>query len=248
MKRVRIQKYLSDIGFCSRREAEQFIRGGHITVNGKKAELGDKISGQEKIVINGKPLRRMKPPQKKVIAFYKPVGVDCILTPNPWGKTLVDYDFGPERVFPIGRLDQDSHGLLLLTNDGPLGNRLATPTAEYPEEYLVCFKGEVTPQALERITKGVAHRGKQIVPHRVEQEADGRLKFVLHGGRSKHIRKMCEAAGLHVEDLLRSRIGTIGLEELQSGQWRLLNEEEFQQLQGEKVAPRRRRIIVGRRK
>ena len=139
---MRLHKFLSDVGFCSKRQGEKFIRAGKILVNGKKATFGDTVSGNEDIVIDGQTLQVKKSPKKKVLAFYKPKGVECSLSPNPAVKTLLDFDFGADRVFPIGRLDRDSHGLLLLTNDGVLGNRLAQPSSKHEEEYLVVKKGE----------------------------------------------------------------------------------------------------------
>ncbi len=212
------------------------IRAGKILVNGKTASVGDEVSGKEDIIIDGQTLLVKKSPEKKVLAFYKPRGVECSLSAVHAAKTLLDFDFGADRVFPIGRLDSESHGLLLLTNDGALGNRLAQPGPEHEEEYLVAVKGEVTSEMLARLARGVVLERKKTAPCRVEQLADKRLRFILHDGRNRQIRKMCEAVGLHVEDLLRVRIGAIELDKLAEGEWRALNDAEFQALKKEEEA------------
>jgi pseudouridine synthase len=227
---MRIQRFLSSVGFCSKRQGEKFIRAGKILVNGEKATLGDEVSGDEDIVIDGQALLVKKSPQKKVVVFYKPKGVECSLSLHRAEKTLLDFDFGADRVFPIGRLDKDSHGLLLLTNDGDLGNRLAKPSAEHEEEYVVVVKGEVTSEILVRLAQGISLEKKTTVPRRVERIDHNMLRFVLHDGRNRQIRKMCEAVGLHVDDLMRVRVGKILLQELKEGEWRVLNDEEFQAL------------------
>ncbi len=230
---MRLQRFLSNVGFCSKRQAEKYIRAGKILVNGKTAVIGDEVSGNEDIVIDGQPLLIKKSPQKKVLVFYKPKGVECSLTSYGDVKTLLDFDFGADRVFPIGRLDKDSHGLLLLTNDGALGNSLAKPSLEHEEEYVVAVKGEITPGVLAQLAQGISLEKKKTVPCRVEQIEDKRLRFILHDGRNRQIRKMCEAAGLQVDDLMRVRVGRIVLQELKEGEWRVLNDAEFQALKKE---------------
>jgi pseudouridine synthase len=231
---MRLQRFLSNVGFCSKRHAEKYIRAGKILINGKTAIVGDEVSGSEDIVIDGQPLLAKKSPEKKVLVFYKPKGVECSLTSYGEAKTLLDFDFGADRVFPIGRLDRDSHGLLLLTNDGALGNSLAQPSLEHEEEYVVVVKGEVTSGVLVQLAQGIPHEKKRTVPCRVEQIEGDTLRFILHDGRNRQVRKMCEAAGLQVDDLMRVRIGKIVLQELKEGEWRVLNDAEFQALKKEK--------------
>lgn len=227
---MRVQKYLSDLGFCSRKQAENLIRQGKIIVNGKKTLLGDKVSGDETIVIDGQALLRKKTPEKKVLVFYKPKGVGCTLSARPAMKTLLDFDFGPDRVFPVGSLDIDSHGLLLLTNDGELGNRLAHPSSEHEEEYLVTVNGSITAEIIDIFRQGVMLERKRTAQCSVEQAGDNVLRFVLHEGRNRQIRKMCNAVGMKVLDLQRIRIGTIVLEELLPGNWKVLDATEFKRL------------------
>ncbi len=230
---MRLHKFLSNVGFCSKRQGEKLIRAGKILVNGKRATVGDKVSGNEDIVIDGKTLQIKKSPKKKVLVFHKPRGVECSLSPNHEVKTLLNFDFGADRIFPIGRLDKDSHGLLLLTNDGVLGNRLAQPSSEHEEEYVLVVKGEVTSEIIGQLVHGIMLEKKRTAPCRVEQIEDNMLRFILHDGRNKQIRKMCETVGLHIHDLKRVRIGNILLQELKEGEWRILSDTEFQVLKQE---------------
>jgi pseudouridine synthase len=227
---MRLQRFLSNVGFCSKRQGEKYIRAGKILVNGKKATLGDKVSGNEDIVIDGQTLLVKKSPEKKVLAFYKPKGVECSLTPNGDVKTLLNFDFGVDRVFPVGRLDKESHGLLLLTNDGVLGNRLARPSFEHEEEFLLVAKGEITSELVFQLSQGIKLGKKKTAPCHVEQTEDNMLRFILHDGRNRQIRMMCEKVGLQVNDLMRIRVGKISLQELRTGEWRILKDTEFQEL------------------
>jgi pseudouridine synthase len=227
---MRLQKFLSDVGFCSRRQAEEFIRAGKILVNGQNATLGDKVSGNEDIVIDGRKLQAKKSPKKKVMVFYKPKGVECTLSQGRDEKTLLDFDFGPDRVFPIGRLGKEYHGLLLLTNDGGLGNRLARPSFEREEEYLVVVKGEITSKIIVQLAQGDMLDKKKTAPCRVEQVGDNELRFILYDGRDRKIRKMCEAVGLQILDLVHIRVGNVLLQELKQGMWRVLTDAELQGL------------------
>ncbi len=231
---MRIQKYLSDVGFCSRRQAEDFIRDGKILINDKKAVLGDKISGDDKIIIDGQELQIKKVPKKKVLVFHKPKGVECTLSPGHEIKTLLDFDFGPDRVFPIGFLDKDAHGLLLLTNDGDLGNKLTHPSSEHEEEYIVSVKGKITDAIIDNLEQGVIREGKKNVPCQVEQIGDDVLRLILNKGRNRKIRKMFDTYDLQIIDLQRIRVDEILLKELISGDWRILNDTDFEELKKEK--------------
>ena len=231
---IRLQRFLSNVGFCSKRQAEKYIRTGEIYIDGKLAVIGDEVSGNENIVIHRQTLLVKKSPPKKVVIFYKPKGVECSLSAFSEGKTLLHFDFGADRIFPIGRLDKDSHGLLLLTNDGVLGNRLANSSSGLEEEYIVVVKEEITPDIIVRLEQGISLEKKKPVSCRVEQIGYNTLRFILCGGRNRQIRKMCEVVGLRVYDLMRVRIGKILLQELKEGEWRVLNDAEFQTLKTEK--------------
>jgi len=227
---MRLQRFLSNVGFCSKRQGEKYIRAGKIFINGKKATMGDKVSGNEDIVIDGQKLLIKKPPLKKVLAFYKPKGVECSLTANGDAKTLLNFDFGADRVFPVGRLDKDARGLLLLTNDGVLGNRLAKPSLEHEEEFLLVVSGKVTSQIVLELSQGIMLGKNKTAPCRVEKIEDNMLRFILHDGRNKQIRRMCEKVGLQINDLMRVRVGKILLQELKAGEWRILENVELQEL------------------
>ncbi|MEE4240846.1 MAG: pseudouridine synthase [Desulfopila sp.] len=246
---MRLQRFLSDVGFCSRREAEELIAAGKIRIDGKKAILGDKVKGQESIVVDGKPLPASSPSVKKVIAFHKPLGVECTMQKSPWLKTLMDFDFGPDRVFPVGSLEKDAHGLLLLTNDGKLGNILAMPDTAREEEYIVMVKEPLVPEKLAQLKEGITLKNKEFTLHKVTMEKENVFQCVLRGGKPKYIRKICSAFDLEVVDLQRTRIGSIRLGEILPGQWSSLNEKDLQSLK-ESNAPKtrepQRRIIKKR--
>ena len=237
-KIMRLQRFLSSVGFCSKRQGEKFLRAGKILVNGRTAVLGDTVSGDEDIAVDGQRISVKQSPGRKVLIFHKPRGVECSLTVNGSTKTLLDFEFGADRVFPVGRLDKDSHGLLLLTNDGALGNRLARPSCEHEEEYLLVVRGEITPEVLARFCQGVSEGEKKTVPFRVLQEEVHTLRVVLHEGRTRLLRKMCAAAGLQVDDLLRVRVGRIVLQGLGEGEWTALDDAGFQELAGKKSQSR----------
>lgn len=227
---MRLQKYLSEVGFCSRRDAEDLIRAGKIVVDGIVATLGDKATGKEKIVIDGKELEAKDLPKRKVLAFFKPSGVECTLAVINGMKTLLDFDFGPDRVFPIGYLDRDSSGLLLLTNDGNLGNKLAQPSQGDENEYLMVVENDITQATIVQLSKKIMEAHKPPMPCTIEDEGGNRFQLVIKNGKAKQIRKVCVEAGLEISDLLRIRIGDLSLEDLEVGAWRILTEAELKLL------------------
>ncbi len=231
MEETRIQKYLSQHGVCSRREAEDLIKKGGIKVNGEVITLGRKITVSDKIEINGKSLQ-VKKPKKIIIAFHKPKKVECTLKKMPSMRTLADYIFSGGRVFPIGRLDTDSRGLLLLTNDGDLANQLMHPRYRQEKEYLVTVGQKLTVGVLKILGSGIEIEGKKTQKCEVEQIVSSVFRIVLKEGRSRQIRKMCAKCGMKVLDLIRIRIKNIHLGELPEGKYRILSEEEVRGLRG----------------
>lgn len=227
---MRVQKFLSQQGVCSRREAESMIHNGAILINGEVATLGDKVDGSELIMINGKKLE-IRDPEKIVLAWNKPIGVEVTFDNAHGGKTLKSFDFGPERVVPVGRLDKDSHGLLLLTNDGELCNFLAHPRYEHSKEYIVTVDKSLFPVEIEKLGNGSLRVGdKKVKPCVVEQLGPKQFKIILEEGRNRQIRKMCEACRLNVIDLFRTRVKTTEIGKLTSGEWRKLSEKEVGEL------------------
>ncbi len=227
---IRLQKFLSQQGVCSRREAEAMIVARKILINGTIATLGDQVDGTETILISGKKLT-VRNPEKIVLAWNKPIGVEVTFDNSHGGKTLKSFDFGPERVVPVGRLDKDSHGLLLLTNDGELCNFLAHPRYEHSKEYVVTVDKSLFSVEIEKLGNGsIRLNDKKVKPCVVEQMKSNKFKIILEEGRNRQIRKMCEACHLNVIDLFRTRVKSIEIGNLQSGEWRKLTEKEVEQL------------------
>jgi len=228
---VRLQKFLSGQGICSRREAEAFIEKGKISVNGKKATLGDKVTGEETIVFNGAEISVRRNIPSIVLAWHKPHHVEVTFHNEHGGKTLNDFDFGPERVVPIGRLDKDSHGLILLTNDGDLGNQIAHPSFSHEKEYVVVVDTPLTPVILKKLSSGTLEvNDERVQPCEVHQMKEHVFRIILKEGKNRQIRRMCEACDLKVKELLRVRVNNIWLNELPEGRWRKLTPEEVQSL------------------
>ena len=226
----RLQKILSAYGLCSRRTAETWLTAGRITVNGKPANLGDRADpDKDDIRVDGRPL---KGPQKRTyLMLNKPRGYVTTLSDEKGRKTVADLVQGcGARVWPVGRLDLDSEGLLILTDDGELTQRLLHPSHEGGKEYLVWVKGDI-PAALPVLRGPMALDGVPLSPAQVERAGEGILSVTIHEGRNRQVRRMCEAAGLHVTRLKRIAEGALRLGTLKPGQWRYLTGEETAYLQ-----------------
>ena len=227
--KMRIQKLLSSRGVCSRRGAEALILAGRVAVNGMTAGLGDSADPDtDTVTLDGKPLPASE--KRLYIMLHKPRGFVTTLSDEkgrPNAAQLVA-DCGT-RVYPIGRLDMDSEGLLLFTNDGAFANKLAHPSHEVDKIYRVFVTGD-TPEALERVKHPITLDGYRIKPPKVIQEAPGRLRITIHEGRNRQVRRMCAAAGMHVTRLIRIGEGNLRLGDLPRGKWRELTEEEIKQL------------------
>ena len=233
--RERLQKLLSQAGIASRRQAEAMITAGRVAVNGEVVtELGSKADpDQDMIVVDGRPL--MVTAVKRYILLYKPSGYMTTLK-DPEGRPLViDLLKGiGERVYPVGRLDYNSEGLLLLTNDGDWANRLAHPRYEIDKEYHVRVQGQVTPEQVDRLGAGVTLEDGRTAPATVmmlkESEHNTWISVTIHEGRYRQVRRMCEAVGLSVVRLRRNRYGFLNLAGLKPGEFRELTAEEAQRL------------------
>ena len=230
----RLQKLLSAAGVCSRRRAEEYITAGRVTVNGRPASLGERADpDRDEIALDGQPVVRSQ--TRTVLMLYKPRGVVTTLSDEKGRRTVADLVKGcPARVWPVGRLDLDSEGLLLLTDDGDLTNALIHPRHEVEKEYLVWVTGCTEPglRALARPMKldGQALRPAQVAVLRREGERTV-LSVVIHEGKNRQIRRMCAACGMTVRRLKRVREGSLTLDRtLAPGQWRPLTPAETARL------------------
>ena len=225
MPLMRLQKFLSIAGFCSRRKGEEYIKEGLVKVNGKTVlELGTKVDPQnDRIEVNG---TLVQADQKPVyIALNKP-GEYVTSCDHPGEKIVLDLVDIPERIYPVGRLDKDSTGLLLLTNDGRLHHRLSHPSFDHEKEYEVTVASQITDGALRSLEKGLPLMGTKTRPAKVKRLSSKRFRIVLKEGRNRQIRRMVGKVGGRVIGLKRIRISNIKLGRLSEGSWRYLGEKE----------------------
>lgn len=237
---VRLNKYLSEAGVCSRREADRLIEEGKVTVNGKMAESGMRVTDAMKIAVEGRLCRR---DQKMVLlAFHKPAGVVCT-TDKRWGDTTIeDVLQYPARVFSIGRLDKDSEGLLLMTNNGDILNKIMRAGNYHEKEYLVTVDKPVTEAFLAQMAAGgIPVQETYTRPCKIEKIGKYRFRIILTQGLNRQIRRMCEYCGYHVRRLIRVRIMNIRLGTLPCGKYRDVTEKEmetlYEMLKGSRNAP-----------
>ena len=229
----RLQKILSAAGVTSRRGAEQYLLAGRVTVNGRAASLGDKADPErDDIRVDGKPLRHGE--ARTYLMLNKPRGYVTTLSAEKGRKTVADLVKGcPARVWPVGRLDLDSEGLLLLTDDGELTHRLIHPSHEVEKEYHVWVTGDAG-KALPVLRGPITLDDVPLRPARVEllgrEKGESVLSVTIHEGKNRQVRRMCALAGLKVRRLRRVREGALRLGDLPVGRWRLLTEEERHQL------------------
>ncbi len=231
---LRIQKYVSDCGLMSRRAAEREIEMGHFTVNGQRATIGQKIDpARDKVEYKGKALKGGQ--KKQYVMLYKPRGYVTTMNDEEGRKCLPELltDI-PERVYPCGRLDMESEGLLILTNDGEVANKLMHPKHHVDKIYHVKIKGEISPEKLEFLCSPMEIDGYKIKPVKVSiierKEGNTILKFVLNEGRNRQIRKMCEQAELTITRLKRIAVGDLTIGMLSPGKWKYMNYNEISYL------------------
>lgn len=233
---VRLQKFMAEQGVASRRKSEDLIRAGKVKVNGHVAEIGMKINPRKDLVTVGKQkLTNVKNRKKVYVMLNKPRGYVTTVSDELGRKTVMDLlpDFGC-RIYPVGRLDKDSEGLLLLTNDGSFTNCMIHPSHEYAKVYRVTVRPSVNDDILYNLRNGIEIDGRMTAPCDVtvltEQENRVVLEFILHEGRNRQIRKMCESQGLEVARLKRISIGPIKLGMLKQGDYRELSEQDVKKL------------------
>ncbi len=226
---IRLNKFISDSGYCSRREADRLINDGKVTLNKRVATLGDKVTSKGDIIkVNGN-LIECDQSEYVYIALNKPVGITS--TTDTADKTnVVDFINYPTRIFHIGRLDKDSEGLLLLTNNGDIVNKILRAGNNHEKEYEVWVDKPLDPQFAKRMSSGIKILGTITKPCKVEVEGANKFRITLTQGLNRQIRRMCEVLGYNVERLKRVRIMNIKLSPLATGQWRELEEREMSKL------------------
>ena len=227
MDKKRINKYLSEVGFCSRRKADDYISDGRVYINGQPALLGSKVSIEDEISVDGEIIQN-KDKKKVYIAFNKPVGIEC--TGNHKVKdNIIDYINHKERLFTIGRIDKQSEGLILLTNDGDIVNNVLRAENRKEKEYIVTVNKKITTEFIDKMRKGVRIMGRITRKCFVKKIHENRFKIILTQGMNRQIRRMCEVLGYRVTKLKRVRIMDIHLD-TKVGEYRNLNNDEIGQL------------------
>jgi len=227
---VRLNKYLSESGACSRRGADTLIAEGRITVNGVRAKVGMQVSESDDVRLDGDRVGRARKKTKPVyIALNKPAGITCTTERHVAGN-IIDFVNHSERIFPIGRLDKDSEGLILLTNDGDVVNEVLRAEHQHEKEYIVAVDRPITPELVESMAAGVRLSDATTRPCKVTRIGPKTFRIILTQGLNRQIRRMCEALGFTVEALQRVRIMHIHLGELPLGRWRQLSPPEIERL------------------
>lgn len=226
---IRLNKYLSEAGVCSRREADRMIEAGKVTVDGRRAISGMRVSEEQRILVDGKAIEREK--KMVLLAVNKPVGVVCT-TDTRWGDVTVDQLLHyPKRIFYVGRLDKDSEGLLLMTNNGDILNKIMRAGNYHEKEYEVTVDKELTEDFLKRMAEGGIPILDQVTrPCRVKKLGKKRFRIILTQGLNRQIRRMCEYLGYRVVRLVRVRIMNIRLEKLRPGEYREVTVREQERL------------------
>lgn len=228
MEKTRINKYLSEVGYCSRRAADKLLEDGRITINGKIPELGTKVSDEDEIEVDGVSIRKTEE-QHVYIAFNKPVGIVCTTDTRREKNNIIDYISHPKRIFPIGRLDKPSEGLILLTSDGDIVNKILRSKNNHGKEYIVRVDKPISPKFLEKMRNGVPILDTFTKKCEVEKLDTMTFRIVLTQGLNRQIRRMCEHLGYEVKKLKRIRIMNIHLD-VPLGKWRDLTEQELSDL------------------
>ena len=226
-RQMRLNKHISETGICSRREADAWIAAGRVTVNGEPATLGAQVGLQDVVLVDGRPLGRSR--KDVYIALHKPAGITCTTEAGAPGN-IVDFVGHPERIFPVGRLDKDTEGLILLTNNGDIVNEILRAEHGHEKEYLVTVERPVSDNFLAMMAGGVRIGGVKTHPCTVSRTGPASFRIVLTQGLNRQIRRMCSALGHRVRSLRRVRIMHIRLGTLPRGRWRPLTEAEVRPL------------------
>lgn len=224
---INLNKYISSTGICSRREAERFITEGRVTINGKPTQLGNRVHEGDVVKIDGKPLKAK--PKTIHIALNKPKGIVCT-TDSKERKNIVKFVGHPQRLFPIGRLDKPSEGLIFLTNDGDIVNKILRAGNNHEKEYIVTVNKPFDERFIKRMSNGIPILGTVTKKCKVERINDTTFKIILVQGLNRQIRRMCEYLGYDVKKLKRTRIMNVTLGSLKVGEWRELSSKEMDEI------------------
>lgn len=231
---VRLQKAIADSGFCSRRKAEEYIVKGKVFVNGERiTELGSKVEGNEEIIVDGNAISKQ---DKEYYILYKPRGVISSTKDDKGRKTVVDFFSSNKRLYPVGRLDYDTTGIILLTNDGKFANMMLHPKNKIPKVYIAKLEGIIDGYSIKKIKSGIVIDGIKCIPDRVKlKSADKKsntciVEITIHDGRNHEVKRIFESAGYNVIKLKRESIAFLTLQGLSSGEFRKLTIKEVKQL------------------
>lgn len=224
---IRINKFLSEAGVCSRREADRYIMEGKVKIDGEIAQMGSKVRKGSKVTFCGKPVSKEE--KLVLIALNKPVGIVCTTDPRE-PDNIVDFINYGMRIYPIGRLDKDSEGLILLTNDGNIVNKILRAEYRHEKEYIVRVNKDITPDFIKKMSSGVPILDTETNPCEVYQINRNTFRIILTQGLNRQIRRMCEYLGYRVTYLQRIRIMNIQLGHLKVGSWRNVTDKEIMEL------------------
>ncbi|MBN2263823.1 MAG: 23S rRNA pseudouridine(2604) synthase RluF [Prolixibacteraceae bacterium] len=225
---VRINKYLSETGFCSRRAADQLIEQGRVTINGIKPEMGTKIQAGDVVMVDGECISAPKE-QPVYIAFNKPVGIVCTTDVENEKNNIIDYINHPKRIFPIGRLDKQSEGLIFLTSDGDIVNKILRAGNNHEKEYIVRVNKPLNASFIKQMSNGIPILGTITRKCQVEQTGKNEFKIILTEGLNRQIRRMCQFLDYEVLKLKRVRIMNVNLD-IKPGKWRNLTQKEMEEI------------------
>jgi 23S rRNA pseudouridine2604 synthase len=225
--RVRINRFFTDLGYCSRREADKLIEAGRVRINDRLAVLGDQVSETDQVFVDSKQIHYSPP--KVYIMYHKPTGITCTTERQVRGN-IIDAVNHPLRVFPIGRLDKDSSGLILLTNDGDIVNRILRAEFEHEKEYIVELNKPFTQEFLFKMSQGVNIGDHITLPCTIKSIGPKGFSIILTEGKNRQIRRMCETLGYEVRKLQRIRIMNLLLADIKAGQWKDIPVDKLQEL------------------
>lgn len=225
---VRLNKYISEAGVASRRAADRMVEEGRVTINGRKAVLGDKVSDGDRVCVDGTEVSKVE--DDIILVFNKPRGITCTSSPDD-RDNVIDYIGYPKRIYSIGRLDKESEGLLLLTNNGELANEIMRSRGEHEKEYIVTVNKPINQEFIKKMSGGVPILDGRVTKRcKVERITDVSFRIILKQGLNRQIRRMCEYCGYDVKRLVRVRVMNIELGDLKEGRYRDITKRERKEL------------------